>query len=253
MASGLKTVEQLRDVRGFARQHCLSQGQSGGTDGYGWGGDGRMGFWRRLGSFLALGSGSSVAIWLALPPDSAIRRTGRTAGTVVLVGADYKLLQLRKLSENPEKLAEMHTRNAKRMLNFCSQQGGMFTKFGQHVSSVDRAVPMQYKEALAMLQDKAQAHSMDSTRQTIREEMKADISDIFEEFDPVPVASASLAQVEEQCSQSKPRLRVCFDATLSLYLIIKLSSIVVPYPLFILSLPKRSTGRNSDLLTKKLP
>ena len=57
-------------------------------------------------------------------------------------------------------------------------------------------VPKAYADTLSVLFDEAPRSTLAEVTRTLTEEFKiSQISDVFDTFDPVPVASGSLAQV----------------------------------------------------------
>jgi hypothetical protein len=68
-------------------------------------------------------------------------------------------------------------------------------KFGQWISMRPDLFPTDIVERLACLRDAAPKHPLDQTRAAIFQSFKLHIEDIFEEFEPEPVASGSIAQV----------------------------------------------------------
>lgn len=56
-------------------------------------------------------------------------------------------------------------------------------------------LPEAYAEALAKLQDQADPFSYEEVESLFKEELGVKVKDVFKEFDPTPIAAASLAQV----------------------------------------------------------
>ncbi len=73
--------------------------------------------------------------------------------------------------------------------------GPTFMKLGQLLSTQTDILPDAYADALAKLQDHADPFPYPEVEKIIQEELKAKVRDIFIEFDPQPLAAASLAQV----------------------------------------------------------
>ncbi|MEN9996121.1 MAG: putative protein kinase UbiB [Pseudomonadota bacterium] len=73
--------------------------------------------------------------------------------------------------------------------------GPIFVKFGQVMSTRRDLLPEDISEELAKLQDRVPAFSSDIAVATIERAFGRSVADIFESFDHVPVASASIAQV----------------------------------------------------------
>ncbi|KAG0367881.1 hypothetical protein BGZ54_003091 [Gamsiella multidivaricata] len=115
--------------------------------------------------------------------------------------ADYKILHLRYASvgyTSDTYKAErkvVHQRCADRLLRLCRLNTGIYCKAGQHVASLTYIVPPEYTNTLSVLQDRAPFKGMKEVEQVFLEEFGQRPLDLFREFDPVPLAAASLAQV----------------------------------------------------------
>ena len=73
--------------------------------------------------------------------------------------------------------------------------GPAFIKLGQSLSTRPDLVPAAYIEALDRIQDEVAPVETAVVEKVIEDELGAKISRIFDSFDPVPLAAASLAQV----------------------------------------------------------
>ncbi|HSE64153.1 MAG TPA: AarF/UbiB family protein, partial [Thermoanaerobaculia bacterium] len=73
--------------------------------------------------------------------------------------------------------------------------GPTFIKLGQLLSTRADVLPVAYVEALARLQDDVEPFSFAEVERIVSEELQTRISKAFTEFDPVPIAAASLGQV----------------------------------------------------------
>lgn len=75
------------------------------------------------------------------------------------------------------------------------KMGPAFVKFGQTLSTRPDIVPPEYITALESLQDNLDPFSFADVERIVEEELKVKISKIFEEFESIPIAAASLGQV----------------------------------------------------------
>lgn len=73
--------------------------------------------------------------------------------------------------------------------------GPTFVKFGQLLSTRPDVMSDAFVQELSRLLDHVSPIPIDSIRQVIREELGADPEQLFSEFDPEPLASASISQV----------------------------------------------------------
>ena len=73
--------------------------------------------------------------------------------------------------------------------------GPIFVKFGQVLSTRRDMVPLDIADELAKLQDRVPPFSADIVLKTLLRVYKKPVVEVFAEFDPVPIASASVAQV----------------------------------------------------------
>ncbi|MCW2776224.1 MAG: AarF/ABC1/UbiB kinase family protein [Nocardioides sp.] len=73
--------------------------------------------------------------------------------------------------------------------------GPTFIKLGQLLSTRFDLLPASYTTALSRLQDQVEPFDFEIVRATIAEELGGDVRHLFAEFDPNPLAAASLGQV----------------------------------------------------------
>ncbi len=73
--------------------------------------------------------------------------------------------------------------------------GPIFVKFGQMLSTRRDLIPPDIAEELSLLQDKVPPFAFTEVQQIIETSFEKPLQEIFRDFDTVPVASASVAQV----------------------------------------------------------
>lgn len=73
--------------------------------------------------------------------------------------------------------------------------GPTFVKLGQLLSTRFDLLPAAYTSALSRLQDQVEPFDVEIVRQTIAADLGADVRHLYAEFDPEPLAAASLGQV----------------------------------------------------------
>ena len=73
--------------------------------------------------------------------------------------------------------------------------GPIYVKFGQTLSTRKDLLPEDIAEELVKLQDRVPPFSAETARAIIEEQLGQTVEEAFDEFDPQPLASASVAQV----------------------------------------------------------
>ena len=84
---------------------------------------------------------------------------------------------------------------ARRVRLAIEELGPTYIKMGQILSTRPDLVPVDFIEELAYLQDKVPSFSFPDVCQIIQKETGQSIDELFERFDPTPLASASIGQV----------------------------------------------------------
>jgi ubiquinone biosynthesis protein len=92
-------------------------------------------------------------------------------------------------NQHPSKLPAERIKLALQLL------GPVFIKFGQMLSTRRDLLPDEYAEQLAMLQDQVPPFDSLLAKQQIELALGKPITDVFDDFDMTPLASASIAQV----------------------------------------------------------
>ncbi|KAI9094334.1 ABC1 family-domain-containing protein [Phlyctochytrium arcticum] len=130
----------------------------------------------------------------------ALVRSCRTAKAAILIGIDYKL----SLRRGPDDIGQerydetknaCHKRSAERLLELCKANQGIYIKLGQHIAAMVFLLPPEYTETMKPLQDRCPPTPLKDIEQLFQTDLNCKISDVFLEFDPVPLGVASLAQV----------------------------------------------------------
>ncbi len=83
---------------------------------------------------------------------------------------------------------------ARRFRSMLEDLGPTFVKVGQVLSTRPDVLPPPFVRELARLQDQAPPVEFDAIRQAVEDGLGMPIEEVFTEFDPEPVASASMAQ-----------------------------------------------------------
>lgn len=97
---------------------------------------------------------------------------------------------------------EKHTKNAQLLYNTLKVNGGLYVKLGQVLAMMDLVIPEEYSEAMKPMLNEATVSEYESVKSVIETDLQSKIEDLFESFDKVPIASASLAQVHKATLKS---------------------------------------------------
>ena len=92
-------------------------------------------------------------------------------------------------------LKQCHKRCADRTLAVLEKNGSIFIKLGQHLSSMNYLLPLEWTETFIPLQDRCPVSSYESIEEMFVKDTGSPISALFSSFEPDPIGSASLAQV----------------------------------------------------------
>jgi predicted unusual protein kinase regulating ubiquinone biosynthesis (AarF/ABC1/UbiB family) len=94
-----------------------------------------------------------------------------------------------------ELVERYHAASAKRVLETAGQMKGALMKLAQMASYVSDSLPPQYRELLAQLQSNAPPLEFAAIQAALEHELGAATRSLFAEFDPKPLAAASIGQV----------------------------------------------------------
>jgi len=97
--------------------------------------------------------------------------------------------------EHAAALHAVHERGAARLKHLCEVNTGIYIKIGQHIGLMDYLLPWEYVAAMRGMYDKAPTSPFVDVERTFQEEFGRGPHEVFQHFDEVPIASASLAQV----------------------------------------------------------
>ena len=129
-------------------------------------------------------------------------RIGRTAVAARLTSRAARRWVASRMREvgrdEPERArlrATFHLRTAEDVTAAMGAMKGAMMKLAQMVSYVDAGVPEPYRETLARLQADAPPMTYALAADVVREELGGPPEDVFERFDPEPLAAASIGQV----------------------------------------------------------
>jgi predicted unusual protein kinase regulating ubiquinone biosynthesis (AarF/ABC1/UbiB family) len=130
---------------------------------------------------------------------SRVRRTLAVAGLGARIGGGYATTAARKMfasAERREQLtAEREMKTAEQITERLGHMKGAMMKLGQMASYLDNGLPDALRLTLQQLQASAPPMSRELAESVIREEFGREVSELFLEWDPNPIAAASIGQV----------------------------------------------------------
>ena len=129
-------------------------------------------------------------------------RLFKILNTLLKARLDKELLALEKpkliaflLFISPWRLYSSKQETGVRLKIALEDLGPIFIKFGQLLSTRPDVVPGEIAKSLKALQDDLPHFSDKEALKIIEKELGSDINSVFDDFDPVPLAAASIAQV----------------------------------------------------------
>ncbi|MEE8558124.1 MAG: AarF/UbiB family protein, partial [Myxococcota bacterium] len=124
-------------------------------------------------------------------------RASRISWLAALVYLRYKLPATfdRLLSRSDRDLTDVHQRNADQIFETATRLKGLLIKMCQVIGTRSDVFPPPYVRTLSKAQDRLPPRSFDEMRPVVEEDLGKPIGAVFAEFEPEPVAAASLAQV----------------------------------------------------------
>lgn len=95
----------------------------------------------------------------------------------------------------PTVLKACHKRCAERTLRVLEKNGSIFIKLGQHLSSMNYLLPLEWTTTFIPLQDQCPVSSYESIERMFLKDTGSPIDGFFDDFEKRPIGAASLAQV----------------------------------------------------------
>ncbi len=159
----------------------------------------------RVGLVTSAAVAAAVVISRRRGAAGALRHTSRLARNVGLVklgartGTSFATHRARRVFADSERREALDTafelKTAEQVAETLGQMKGALMKLGQMASYLDQGLPEHVRLALADLQSDAPPMSPELAAGMIRAELGAPPEEVFAEWDPIPIAAASIGQV----------------------------------------------------------
>ena len=128
-----------------------------------------------------------------------LRRTATMARMGARTGTNYVSMKARSALADQDRKQELNEefqmRSAEQVAEMLGDMKGALMKIGQMASYLDQGLPEPLREALAELQQNAPPMAPELVEQVVRAELGDAPERVFAEWDPVPLAAASIGQV----------------------------------------------------------
>lgn len=125
-----------------------------------------------------------------------LRTRARRFAELLSIARRHDLLPFRRLdfSRDPE-TSDKRRSQAEHLRLALEEAGGGFVKMGQLLSTRDDLLPDEWTDGLASLQEGVSPADPAEVAELLASELHAPVDELFQSFDPTPVAAASIAQV----------------------------------------------------------
>ncbi len=128
-----------------------------------------------------------------------LERTARLAGIGARAGTGYAVMRARSLvaddAQRESLEAEYQLRTAEQVASLLGGMKGAVMKLGQMASYLDQGLPEPVRAALSELQADAPPMAPELVAEVVERELGGVPDTVFAEWDPVPLAAASIGQV----------------------------------------------------------
>ena len=126
-----------------------------------------------------------------------LKRTRQIIGVLTKYGLGYLIDRQRRSISSTGNSGKSTLNAPEKLCRALEELGPTFVKFGQILSTRPDFLPPEFIKELERLQDNTPPFEASAAQQIIEKELGKSSYGIFRDFDPVPVAAASLSQVHK--------------------------------------------------------
>ena len=122
------------------------------------------------------------------------------------LGENKEYIFIQKLIPNSTRNRVQEYSKWAKMRLVCEELGPTFVKFGQILSNRPDLIPLELTFELEKLQDNVPPMSEEKAKEVVETELEGKVENLFAWFEPIPFASASMAQVHKVTLHSGKRI-----------------------------------------------
>ena len=149
-------------------------------------------------------SPQSLQVEVKPPPNMGLLERTKRYQEIVTVFAQWGLIEVTDklpfVKHIHRKGVETLSRGERLQIAF-GKLGGTFVKVGQILSTRPDLVPQDIREALKKLQDNVPPSTISDIHKLIENSLGRPIDKLYDNFEPTPIAAASIAQVYRACTK----------------------------------------------------
>ncbi|HUG50633.1 MAG TPA: AarF/UbiB family protein [Terrimesophilobacter sp.] len=131
-----------------------------------------------------------------IPAIRARAERGRRYSQITRIALKHGLFPVRRpAAQSTVASARARVRQGRALRLALEEAGVTFVKFGQTLSTRSDILPPEYLDELSSLQERVPPAPWEGIKELLERELGVPMEDVFSEFDPVPIAAASIGQV----------------------------------------------------------
>lgn len=131
-----------------------------------------------------------------VPAMRARFQRGRRYSQIMRIAIEHGLLPVKRPNTSVTvEGSRARVRQARALRGALEEAGVTFVKFGQALSTRADLLPVEYIDELSHLQQRVPPAPWEAVKALLERELGAPVEEVFSQFDPVPLAAASIGQV----------------------------------------------------------